>query len=233
MSNAGGAARSSTEPGRSRALGESTRSHILRYLEESGGPVRVAAIAAHLGLNHTGVRRHLAALRDAGLVVEERASEGVPGRPPLEYRASRTDAGASAGAGVYEELAVLLLRLRDDGPSPRAAGVEEGRRVVSGEPALRSGTQPATESLERLEAEMAQRGFDPELHREGPAVELVAGRCGVEKAAAADPDVVCEIHRGMIEGMLQGTGGKLEVRAAFREDPSRGGCRFQIGPARN
>jgi DNA-binding transcriptional ArsR family regulator len=142
VSNAGGAAQPSAEAWPSRVRGESTRSRILRYLEESGRPVRVAAIAAHLGLNHTGVRRHLAALRDAGLVVEERAAPGVPGRPPLEYRASRKDAVASAGTAVYEELAVLVLRLRRDGGSPRAAGVEEGRRAVSGDPALRSGAQP-------------------------------------------------------------------------------------------
>lgn len=233
MSNARGAAPSPPGPGRPRAQGDSTRSRILRYLEESGGPVRVAAIAAHLGLNHTGVRRHLAALRDAGLVVEERELPGVPGRPPLQYRAARTGGAGPPAAGVYEELAVLLLGLGKKDRSARALGVDEGRRLMSSERAPRSGTPPATDSLERLEAEEARRGFEPELQRRGPEVDLIAGRCSVERAAAADPDVVCEIHRGMIEGMLQGTGGKLEVRAAFRQDPSRGGCRFQIGPARS
>ena len=230
MPNTGRAARSETDARRPRAQGDSTRSRILRYLEESGGPVRVATIAAHLGLNHNGVRRHLTVLRDAGLVVEERAAPGVPGRPPLEYRAVRS--GGERPEAMYEELAVLLLALRGDDRPPREAGVDEGRRLVSSEPALRSGTPPATESLERLQAEEARRGFEPELRRSGSAVELVAGRCSVERAATADPDVVCEIHRGMIEGMLQGTGGKLEVRATFREDPSRGGCRFRIGPTR-
>ncbi|HWC09663.1 MAG TPA: hypothetical protein VG455_00425, partial [Acidimicrobiales bacterium] len=130
--------------------------------------------------------------------------------------------GKAGGAEPYEELSLLLLDLRRGRRSPRAVGVEEGRRVA--------GEGPATASLERLQVEMTRRGFDPELRHEGPVVELVAGRCGVQAAAAADPDVVCEIHRGMIEGMLQGTGGKLELRAAFRHEPSRGGCRFRIGP---
>ena len=185
----------------------------------------MAAIAAHLGLNHTGVRRHLAVLRDAGLVLEERGAAGVPGRPPLEYRVAPAGSAAPAASGAYEELSLLLLELRGDDRPPRAVGAAEGRRVVSDE--------PTTDSLERLQAEMARRGFEPELRRSGRAVELVVGRCGIESAAAADPDVVCEIHRGMIEGMLQGTGGKLELRAAFRNDPSRGGCRFRIGPARS
>lgn len=224
MSDKPWAAPSSVDAPRSRALGESTRSRVLRYLEESEGPVRVAAIADDLGLNHTGIRRHLAALRDAGLVIEERARSGAPGRPPLEYRAAAPGAGERGGVEVYEELSLLLLGIGRDRRSPRAVGVEEGRRIA--------GEAPAGESLERVRAEMSRRGFDPELRQEGPVVELVAGRCGVEAAAAADPDLVCEIHRGMIEGMLEGTGGKLELRAAFRYEPSRGGCRFRIGPTR-
>jgi predicted ArsR family transcriptional regulator len=195
----------------------------LRYLEESEGPVRVAAIAAHLDLNHTGIRRHLAALRDAGLVVEERASSGAPGRPPLQYRPARAGTARPAGAGMYEELTVVLLDLRTEGRSPRAAGADAGRRVVVSE-------GPTTDSLDRLEAEMARRGFEPELRRTGSVVELVTRRCAVEAAAAADPDVVCEIHLGLIEGILEGTGGDLELRAATRRDPSRGGCRFDVAP---
>ena len=206
---------------RPRALGESTRSRILRYLADSEGPVRVPEIAAHLDLNHTGIRRHLAALRDAGLVIEERASSGVPGRPPLEYRAARLG-GGHAVAHVYEELSLLLLRARRARRTPHSVAVEEGQRIAR--------DAPTTGSLERVRAEMARRGFDPELQQKGSGVELVAGRCSLQTAATADPDVVCEIHRGMIEGMLQGTGGKLELRAAYRQDPSRGGCRFHIAP---
>jgi predicted ArsR family transcriptional regulator len=225
VSGEGTTAQSPIDGRRRRAPGDSTRARILRYLVDSGGPVRVAAIAAHLGLNHNGVRRHLAVLRDAGLVVEERAAAGVPGRPPLEYRVVPAGSAPPPASGAYEELALLLLDLRGNDRSPRVAGAAEGRRAVSGE--------PSDDSLGRLQAEMARRGFEPELRRSGRAVELVVGRCGIESAAAADPDVVCEIHRGMIEGMLQGTGGKLELRAAFRNDPSRGGCRFRIGPARS
>ena len=223
MSEPGTNAQPSTDRRRPRALGDSTRSRILRYLHEAGGPVRVAAIAAHLGLNHNGVRRHLAALRDAGLVLEERASPGGPGRPPLEYRPVPDAAARPAATGMYEELTVLLLDLRKDRRSARAVGFDRGRRAVAG--------KPETGSLDRVAAEMARRGFEPELRQKGRDVDLVAGRCGMETAAAADPDVVCEIHRGLIEGMLAATGGKLELRGTTRRDPSRAGCRFRIGPA--
>lgn len=207
---------------RPQALGESTRSRILRYLEESGSPVRVATIAAELGLNHTGIRRHLAALRDAGLVIEERVTSQARGRPALEYRAAQAGTFESPGALVYEELALLLLGLRGNALSPRAVGAEQGRKAVSG--------SATTDSLDRLQAEMARRGFEPELRRRGSTVDLVAGHCGMEMAALADPDVVCEIHRGMIEGILEATGGDLMLSAATPRNPTVAGCRFHIGP---
>jgi predicted ArsR family transcriptional regulator len=224
VSEPGTNAQSSNDVRQARAQGDSTRSRILRYLAESGGPVRVAAIAAHLGLNHNGVRRHLALLRDAGLVVEERATPGVPGRPPLEYRVAGPGTAGPASAGAYEELALLLLELRREGQSARDVGVEGGRRAVDR-------PRPGEESLERLLAEMARQGFEPEVRRKGRVIDLVAGRCAVETAAAADPGVVCEIHQGMIEGVLEASGGELVLRSTTRRDPSRAGCRFRIAPA--
>jgi predicted ArsR family transcriptional regulator len=77
---------------------------------------------------------------------------------------------------------------------------------------------------------MARRGFDPQLRWRGSAVELIVGRCGVETAAMADPDVVCELHQGLIEGMLEATGGEFDLRSANRRDPRRAGCRFRMVP---
>ncbi len=39
-----------------------------------------------MSLNHNTVRQHLAALKDAGLVVSEPEDRVVPGRPCLLYR---------------------------------------------------------------------------------------------------------------------------------------------------
>lgn len=69
-----------------RALGDPTRYRIFRYVAESPEPVGVAAITAHLGLNHNGIRQHLAKLCNADLLIEEFAPPGGPGRPALQYR---------------------------------------------------------------------------------------------------------------------------------------------------
>src|SRR5438046_3111053 len=69
-----------------RALGDPSRYRIFRYVAEAAKPVGVAAITAHVGLNHNGTRQHLAKLCDAGLLIEEFAAPGGPGRPALQYR---------------------------------------------------------------------------------------------------------------------------------------------------
>lgn len=71
-----------------RALGDPTRYRIFRYVAEAGAPQGVAAITAQLGLNHNGIRQHLAKLCDAGLLVEEFAAPDGRGRPSLRYRLS-------------------------------------------------------------------------------------------------------------------------------------------------
>jgi predicted ArsR family transcriptional regulator len=69
-----------------RALGDPSRYRIFRYVAEALQPVGVAAITAHVGLNHNGTRQHLAKLCDAGLLIEEFAAPVGPGRPALQYR---------------------------------------------------------------------------------------------------------------------------------------------------
>ncbi|NDJ87212.1 MAG: winged helix-turn-helix transcriptional regulator [Chloroflexi bacterium] len=54
-----------------RALGDNTRLRILRLIAHSGGEINGKKIAAKLNLSPSAVSRHLAQLRDGGLIVEE------------------------------------------------------------------------------------------------------------------------------------------------------------------
>ena len=51
-----------------RALGDPTRYEIFRYISAANGPVDVAELTAHLGLNHNAIRQHLAKLVGTALV---------------------------------------------------------------------------------------------------------------------------------------------------------------------
>ena len=204
-----------------RALGDRTRSAIFWHVVESGRAVRVADLVQHFRLNHQGVRQHLAKLVDAGLLVEEVAEPAGSGRPPLQYRLAPEAVTPWVGPSPYAELSVLLLRMVATGRSAREVGAEAGRSV---KPSLETHADP----LDALEAEMARRGFQPQRVAESSSLDIVLQRCAFEVAADADPDVVCELHLGLSEGITEVLGGGLEVTDLVAHDPTQAGCRLKL-----
>lgn len=206
-----------------RALGDPTRYEIFRHVAEASEPVRVATLAAHFGFNHNAIRQHLAKLTDAGLLTEEFAAPTTTGRPPLQYRIAPGAMGSWGAPGPYELLAVLLLDVANRTQTPVEAGKKAGHRVVAA-------SEPGADPLDVLEGEMARRGFEPRREVRGPLVELVLERCPFVAAASADPEIVCAIHRGLAEGILDSMESDKRVRALVAYDPRRAGCRLQVEP---
>ncbi len=204
-----------------RALGDPTRYEIFRYVAEAPEPVSVATLTSYLGLNHNAVRQHLAKLCDAGLLVEELARRGGPGRPALQYALASSAAASWVTSNPYEQLALLLLAVVEAGRSPRDVGVLAGRRSL---PPPAEGR----DSLSALEAEVTRRGFEPERVERANGVDLILRRCPFEAAASANPEIVCDLHQGLAEGMAEALGGEIAVRGLLRRDPRRAGCRLQL-----
>ena len=72
--------------------------------------------------------------------------------------------------------------------------------------------------------EMARRGFVPRVVDDGgDEVDVVLDACPFVDAAAADPALVCSVHRGLAEGVAE-VADDIEVRGLRVEDPSRAGC---------
>ena len=203
-----------------RALGEATRYRIFRYVVEASGPVGVAAITAHVGINHNSVRQHLAKLCSAGLVVEEIARSGSPGRPALTYRPAPLTTAFSGGPSPYEALAVLLVQIVNGG-DPGEVGRAAGRRAVAG-------IDAGADALDVIESELARQGFHPVRQESGTAVELVAARCPFETAAVLNADVVCELHRGITLGMVEALGRDVLHIGLLPGEPRTAGCRLQL-----
>lgn len=206
-----------------RALGDPTRYEIFRHVAEASEPVRVSALVAHFGFNHNAIRQHLAKLTDAGLLTEELGTPTTTGRPPLQYRIAPGAMGSWGAPGPYELLAVLLLDVANGTQTPVDTGKEAGHRVAA---EFDAGTDP----LDVLETEMARRGFEPRREVRGRRVELVLERCPFVAAASADPEIVCAIHRGLAEGILDGMESDKRVRTLIAYDPRRAGCRLQLEP---
>lgn len=206
-----------------RALGDPTRYDIFQFVAKAEGPVRVATLAAYLGFNHNAVRQHLAKLTQAGLLIEERASPTTTGRPPLEYRVAPTAMGSWGAPGPYELLALLLLDIAEGDRSPLEVGADAGRT-------LGESCAPGADPADTLEAEMARRGFEPRRQTRGPVTELVLERCPFVAAASSHPDVVCQIHRGLAAGILDGMNADVQITDLVVHPPAEAGCRLRLEP---
>lgn len=208
-----------------RALGDPTRHHIFRYIADAGRPVGVAELTADVKLNHNAVRQHLAVLRDAGLVLEEVEERDRPGRPRLMYRIAPEVEGSWGTSGPLEFLAQALAEVISTNSSPYEVGRRLGReRAGQLAPELE-----VVEPAQLLEDEMSRRGFrataKPGTAKPGTAkVELALHRCPFAAVADSSPEVVCELHRGLTDGLCEGLG-DLEMTAFTPRRNKRQVCR--------
>jgi predicted ArsR family transcriptional regulator len=200
-----------------RALAAPTRRAILAHLAEEDRAVSVAELNERLGLNHNAVRKHLAQLGDAGLVVEARETRTTPGRPRLLYRLAP---GSPGGIDQpYRRLAVLLATVLASGEDP----ADVGRRAASAGSALPADLAP----VDALTARFAAEGFEPSVRRRGGRTEIVLDQCPFADAATANASAVCRLHLGLAEGAADAIGG-LRVDGLTPKDPRRGGCRLAV-----
>lgn len=209
-----------------KALADDTRFRLYRYLRLSGRPVSVRELAARLSLHPNTLRPHLRRLEEVGLVASEVRRGATVGRPQTLY--SVTEREEREGS-EYRLLAEILAGLLS---GPRA--VERARElarewgeylVAQGGP--KPGTKlPARRNLAILQEAMARAGFEPRFHRRTPTtVEIALRACPFRDLVEDHRELVCAIHRGLIEGMLGGLKPALEL-ASFEPLVERGTCRL-------
>lgn len=202
-----------------RALGDPTRHQVFRYVADAAGPVDVAELTAHFGLNHNAIRQHLAKLVDASLFVEQTAPSRGRGRPRLVYRLDPATESRWGVTGPYERLAFWLAEMVRTGDTPVEVGRRAGRRQ-------RLGRSEMDDPVSDLVDQMQRQGFDPTVRQQGTAVDITLRACPFESTALAAPDTVCELHLGMARGMAEGIDG-LEVDELVPQDPRRAHCRLR------
>ena len=204
-----------------RALGDPTRYSIFRRIADAEGALSVAELTEFVGLNHNAVRQHLAVLKDAGLVSEEREVRLRPGRPSLLYRLHPEAAGKWSTLGSYEWLARLLAEAVHEGANVRDVGRRDGRR---------RGASDGGDAAGRMEVELLRGGFRPTRVDRATTTDFVLGRCPFEEVAATNPHEVCQLHLGLAEGLADSLG-DVTVERLVMKDPRRAGCRLVISRA--
>ncbi len=113
------------------------------------------------------------------------------------------------------------------GIDPQAAA-EAGR--VQGEMAAEAAgihrSTSAARCLVALTDELASLGFDPASGEDAASAVIAFTRCPFQELAEVYPEVVCHLHRGMIEGFLDVPEG---VRVdSFHTLADRDPCRVEL-----
>jgi len=165
------------------------------------------------------VRQHLAKLTEAGLVDEQPEPRTRPGRPRLLFTARAAAVERWAEVPPYERLALLLTEVIGSGDSALEVGRRAGRKLP-----VQAGVSP----LDRMVIELTSQGFEPAVSRDerGETV-VVLGNCPFAEAASVDPELICDLHLGLAEGLSSAAGG-LRVASLQARDPHRAGCTLRV-----
>jgi predicted ArsR family transcriptional regulator len=201
------------------ALGDPTRHRIFRYITDADHPVGVAELTAEVRLNHNAVRQHLAVLCHARLITVQIETRHRPGRPRLLYELDSEVRGGWGTSGPMQFLASALAEVIAAGSSPYEVGLR-----LAGQPSNRplDGAHQASAPA-AIEAELHRRGFRPSVTQHGRSVEVHMTRCPFAEVAEQAPDVVCELHRGLTQGLSQKLGG-IEITQFVRRNPPSRPC---------
>ena len=206
-----------------KALGDNTRYAIYLELARSPIPLATAEVADVLGLHVNTVRPHLERMREVGLLqVRTEQRRGV-GRPQHLYALAPDAPALGLEPSAYPMLARLLLHAAAVGGLDPGELADAGRD--QGEADARQWPE-GTDAVEALIVEQARLGFDPEVVDLDHGAVMAFAHCPFRELAEAHPDLVCQLHCGMVEGLVDTLGG-AEV-AIFHPLVDRTPCQVEL-----
>lgn len=222
-----------------RALGDRTRYAIYSEVASSSVPLSTSDIAEVLDLHPNTVRPHLERLREAGLLEVESASQGSVGRPQHRYMLTADAPSLGLEPPAYPLLADLLAQLaaelgpRDDDVAEvgRSWGRHEAESFdeadeETGDTSGDTGASEDSPCVAALVAELAELGFDPTTDCADSRTTVSFTRCPYRELAEAHPELVCCLHRGIVEGIVERVGGAAVANFATLAD--RDPCRVEL-----
>lgn len=212
---------------------------VLAALRVGARPATIRELADELGGHPNTVRLHLQRLVADGWVLEETRPAAGRGRPARVYRAAphaeaaEADPVAEEYLGLATAFAEHLSRGEAPGEEARQVGRLWGARLAS-----RRGARAVTANRDHADADPAHGspaapgapgevspgdqvrareqalsmleglGFSP--LDDGPERPVLLRTCPLLAAARANPEVICTVHLGLVEGALEARGGSGE-----------------------
>jgi predicted ArsR family transcriptional regulator len=210
-----------------KALADDTRYRLYRYVGLAGRPVSIREMSRRLSLHPNTLRPHLRRLEEAGLLSREVRKTASVGRPQTMYsvREQRDEQGRDYR--LLAEMLCGLVRGKRDIEKARDLARRWGAYLVSqGMP--KPGIElPARRNLALLQEAMDRAGFDPRFRRlPGAAIDVTLRDCPFRALTDDYRDLVCTLHRGLVEGMVEGLKPPLTVKE-FQPFVERSLCRFR------
>jgi len=205
-----------------KALGDNTRYAIYLELARSSVALSTGEIADALDLHPNTVRPHLERMREAGLLDVDSDPQGLVGRPQHRYSVAPEAPSLGLEPSAFRLLASLVCAVAANAGIAEddiaAVGREHGR-------ALAAGSRRAS-CAEVLAEQLAELGFDPATVIDGDGITVAFTRCPFRELAEAFPDVVCHLHRGMVDGIVDVIGGARVRRFGTLAD--RDPCQVEL-----
>jgi predicted ArsR family transcriptional regulator len=192
-------------------------------LGELRRPASTDELARLVGLHPNGVRLHLERLVEAGLVVRQRAPQ-ARGRPRDEWSLSPTAEPGGLPPRAYAELARWLARAIPARPG-RLREIERAGRDFGRELAPRD----AASAEVGLRDTLTGLGFQPVIERGAAGrVSCCLRNCPYRESVKENQPVICTLHRGITQGVLDVLDPAARLVAFTPKDPDRAGCEIEI-----
>ena len=208
-----------------KALGDNTRYAIYLELARAGSPRSTADIAESLGLHPNTVRPHLERMRDVGLLQVEADGRGSVGRPQHRYALAADAPTLGLEPPAFPLLARMLAPLAAaselEPDDVALVGAEAGRAM-----ALAGRTAARQDCVAAITTMLAELGFDPAVVADDDVATIAFTHCPFAELAAAHPEVVCHLHRGLIQGYVEQIGGASVERFGTLAD--RDPCQVEL-----
>jgi predicted ArsR family transcriptional regulator len=203
-----------------KVLGDDTRFAIYRELTGATVPLSATEIAERLGLHPNTVRPHLDRMREVGLIEVDTIHRGTVGRPQHRYSVASGAPGLGLEPPAHTLLAGLLAALAEQLGGGSDDATEIGRawgREAAGRTRSRTCLAVLSGELDRLGFEPVDEPLDGDGHR----VKVSFLHCPFRELAEAYPELVCNLHRGLVEGIVSRTGrGMVEhFNTLYDRDP--------------
>lgn len=182
------------------ALASASRRKVLDALSAAEAPLDVRAIADELGLHVTTARFHLDQLAAAGLVERRVEPAERRGRPRLLYAPTSSDHEGDARDQLIQVLSAALALDADADADASDAGRRWGHMITAPD---------VVEPVPRLVEVFERLGFAPEPDDDTATIRLRG--CPFRTAARSHPQVICAVHRGLIDQLLDGSGSEARL----------------------